>query len=344
METVSIEIHDKTYKRIIKRLRPFIFTAISMLVFALIPSIVLRYYTQNGYSFKENVGLVRTTTYDSIVTSLINETSFEYELAMKTGFINLGVQTYRTIIASKDIFEVGVLSDFFSNKPISFYDITFLHGQPFSDDEEIVISKSISQYLFNTINSINETVVIDNKTFTVSGVVDEPVSSMQYIFFSESAFPLNIDAFTPFIDYIVFQDENLIMKLYDRGQSALVFSTMTLNNQQPMNSTKRIISNLMVIILSFISLALGANRKTSEKNKEQGSKQTSVLKSLSKTYIIMTFFVIYMIILYAMFIAMSTSLVFGFRYLLDMNVVYFIIVFIYLIPIAIQGIKWLKKL
>jgi hypothetical protein len=302
------------------------------LVFA-IPKLTLAYYEARGYSFKENAGYVQRFAYDKADQNF--DIKFENEVFVYYDKISLNDISYSAFFSSNEIFDVGMPPDLYTMLS-NFYEFEFLYGEPFSNHNEIVISESISMELFNKINSINETITINDMEFVISGVVREPEDSMDYIYLSDDNFEIITSESGLLFYFVMFQDQELDMKLYERGGVYLVSRTSTVNNQQTLTSTFYIIFLISMLVISFIRIF---TYEDNSKNKVIDKP----LKSFITSYIVITIYIICSIGGIIIFIAHKVTYKVALAIVLDESGKYLWILSIYIIPILIYIIKKIRN-
>jgi hypothetical protein len=298
-----------------------------------IPKLTLAYYETRGYSFKENAGYVQRFAYDMADQNF--DIKFENEVFVYYDKISLNDISYSAFFSSNEIFDVGMPPDLYTMLS-NFYEFEFLYGEPFSNHNEIVISESISMELFNKINSIDETIIINDLEFVISGVVREPEDSMDYIYLSDDNIEIVAGELGLLFDFVMFQDQELDMKLYERGGAYLVLRTSTVNNQQTLTSTFYIIFLLSMWVISFIRIS---TYEDNSKNKDVDKP----LKSFITSYIVITIYIIFSIGSIIFFIAQQVTYKVALAIVLDESGKYLWILSIYIIPILIYIIKRLRN-
>ena len=314
-----------------------IWALLLLLAHIITPYVVRKHYENKGYAFLEHVAYINENRYQDQVSSLNEEVLFQEETLFYVGYKTIDLNRYDIVYSEKDIFEIGMMSAFFSIEPISFYAFEFLHGGPFDQDNEIVISESVSLTLFDKIDSVNETVIIEDVSFTVTGVFKDMDTTMSYIFMPISHKDTLGISIIFSLGFRVFKDQNLLERLYNRGGSDLVQAATTYKNQYKIQSTSRIITSFIYLILGFVSLGI-SNLMFSNENIKRYSyvkgPQPPFIKSMFESFIIVTCILLYMLFLLLAILASSTSFLMAIRYVIDEFHTYTGIFYIYLLPIV----------
>ncbi|MCD4827716.1 MAG: ABC transporter permease [Acholeplasmataceae bacterium] len=314
--------------------------ALTMLIFMAImigtTKVLLVYHEHRGYIFKENVGFLSEYAYNRSASNPNNDIIFYNEILVQSDYILINDVSYQAIFSTNDIFEVGYPSDWFQLSLVSFYEFEFIYGGTFMNDNEIVISESISIKLFNNSNSVHETIIINDMEFVISGVIKEQTELMNAIYFSENNIEIILDDLIRY-DFRIFQDQDLAMKLYERGGINLVLRTTTYNNQDSINDVANLIIQLLLIVVGIILLFF--QPKTFKKYKVK-FEDINVVRFILNRYATLTmtliYSLIYLIISLYRIVPMKVSYVFWINLIIRF---YWIIAILYSIPILIYIIK-----
>lgn len=326
-------------------IRTMMYAIAIILMIILTPRLVLRYYESKGYAFKDNVGYISQYAYQKHITEPNLDASFEKEIPIYLDYISISNKNYDIVFSSNTIFDIGMFTDYFSVGLIHFYAFEFLHGNPFSSDDQIVLSESISIALFNKVDSVNETIVINDLTYTVSGVVKEASKDMNYIYMSMANIETVTGRETTYFTFILFEDQNLLAKLYDRGGSKLVFSTITIHNQNTYNATVKLMINIGFVLIASVMMLVDFKFKTNKKGNDENTRSSTsknFLVYLTKSYIYITIGIIYMAFTYSLLMATQTSFSFGYKYVLSMAPKFYGVLVVYMIPVIFEIVKRFK--
>jgi len=300
------------------------------------PLLTMEYYEIKGYTFREDVGIITQYKYNRIELNSNNDVTFENEIYIYSDYVYINEARYQTMYSQPELFEVGMMSAFYTVDLVNLYDFEFIYGHPFTSGNEIVISESVSIALFNAVNSIDESIIINDVEFIVSGVVIEPEDWMSYIFFSDS----NIDTTSSraFYKFVIFQDRDLHMKLYERGGIDLVFGTITINNQSKIDYTSSMVTFLLLLAATLFSLLSNSSDKDKlmeiNKNPKQG-----YIKSLMSSFMAITIGLILFIVLFIGLLATKVSFLVALLFVTGLMIKYYWVLAVYLIPILTLVIK-----
>jgi hypothetical protein len=293
----------------------------------------------NGYIFENNIGYISENLYKISDINLSNDVVFENEIIVMLDYFSINDDRYRAIFSSNEIFDLGIQSDTFSSGLDSFNSFEFLHGNRFNHRNEIVISESISIKLFDKTNSVNEVITINGVLFTVSGIIKESNDLMNSIYFISSNLETVLNKDWTFFSFIIFHDDNLSRKLYERGGITLVNRTITKNNQRTINFTAN-----MTIYLTFIfSGVLNLLIKKPKNNNEDEEKIIKEDKNLLNLFIMQIFFItfnlIYLLLAHITLNGINSSIEVGFIYTIDRIPKFYWLLIAYLAPFLLLFYK-----
>lgn len=343
MEQTDLELKYQQQSRYRALIKSTIRIAILLAILFYFPKLALKFYENQGYSFKDQVGFISKRHHDNYTTNPNQQVSFENEVVIDSAFVKVNESRYKGVFSSNKIFDVGMISDLLTLKMVHFYDVEFLYGHPFSSQNEVVLSESISMELFNTRDSVNEKIIIYDQEFTVSGVVKESIDSMQYIYFEESNFEAFTDSIYSYFKFIIFEDQDLHLKLYQRGGINLVQNTLTRTNQRTLDSTSKISISLAYSVIGILYSILESKANKASKNKQSVTReQGHVLVRLIKVYYITTSVLITLLIMYALVISNQVSFRVATLYLIDQVPRFYWALSVYLIPTLWIVIKEMK--
>jgi len=335
----SVVEHNE-YQKIKKRMqiKKIISALFFVMVFIGTPFLTMKYFEIKGYTFKEDVGIITQHRYNRLDLISSGDVAFENEIHIYADYVHINQTGYNTIRSQSELFKVGMMSGFYSQL-VNFYSFEFLYGQPFANHNEIVVSESISVALFNKVNSVDESVIIDDVEYIVTGVVTEPEDSMAYIYFSE----INIETTSiPFYKYIVFQDRDLHLKLYERGGVDLVFGTTTLNNQSTLDFTSSMITNLLLLIVIILTYMSNSDDKNKLKEIKRNINQ-SYIKFMIGSYITITSILIFFLVVFIGVLAIKTSFIVALIIVTTQIARYYWVSAIYLVPIVAIVVKRISR-
>ena len=224
----------KTYNPMIKILY-YTFALILLVIVAFLPNIIVNIYEHNGYTFDHHTGFISSNIYDKY--EIKEDVDFDYEVFIYTKRNQINDINYETYYASSDIFEIG-MPDSFDSRLSQIYLFEFVYGNPYTNQYEIVISESIALEVFDQINSVGQTITIDDNTYSVSGIIKTSDASMDALYLSSKNIEDEENA-QLFLDDVILKDEHLQEKLYEKGGLDFVIRTTTYHNQYKLHNTLR---------------------------------------------------------------------------------------------------------
>ncbi len=238
----------------------FIYLMLYVVIISISPYISTTYFNNKDFAFKENVGFLPMNRFDDTTYDLNQDVQLDYEVMVSSDIVSINDKNYRTVFGEANMFEIGMPSIIFSKRS-NFYAFEFLYGSAYTNDLEIVISESISNELFNKTNSVGETITIMGETFRVSGVVTEPEQTMAYIYFTNEQLDINPESDFTMYQSILFQDDQLPLKLYEKGGLDLISDTVTKFNRSDIHLQSLLINDLGLLLLIGIKAFYDALRR-----------------------------------------------------------------------------------
>jgi len=267
--------------------------------------------------------------------------SFDKEIYMYRYpvFLEQPTHGFKVTLISDEVFDRGMLSGFSFSDENTFIDLEFLYGIPFENDDQVVISESIALDVFDEINSVGQTIEINDKDFVVSGVIKDNENLMPSMYMSTQNYESLFSFYIKTLDIII-EDEKLLNKAYDIGGIGFVNAIEPLINQdvyyERLNTVKMIIFITMFVaygMLKALTVNSISNRFNNETNKDTLKRH---LLNVSK--------VIIFLLMYDFFTIASTyTFYIGFKAWLSKIDIYAGLLFIYIIPIANYLIKTFKQ-
>lgn len=342
MNVVQHEKHQ-TKKKVINIIKSFVLLIIFASIYLVVPKLVLSYYESNGYTFSENIGHITQYSYDNSVTTHDQDITFEYEIKVQRDSVSINDFRYAIVFSDSDIFDLGMSAQDYYMSIFDFYDFEFLYGNPFLNDNEIVLSESISFALFDQIDSVGESIEINGVEYRVSGIVYEQNEKMAYIYTSSNNIDRILNQDWTFDDFIFFKDNDLQMKLYERGGIDLVRLTETRINQQTLISNSQLIISVSFLIIAILNIVVRLNFQESEKEKQIEKSKFSYTKSLFKSLVAITIFMMYIVIFSIAVLAMGGTIPVASSYVLDLISKFYWIFSIYAIPVVYITYKGIKN-
>ncbi len=337
--TEKYQEHGKIKKKIISMLLLVVNIALIPVAFQL----SLLYYETTDYTFSDNVGYISQHSYDQYVETPNTTIAFDDEIPIKIDTVLINDVRYEAVFSDSDIFNVGMPTEEYYRPLFNFYEFDFLFGGAFINNNQIVLTKSVSIDMFDHINSVGETITIGDIEYVVSGVVDEPNVNMQYIFFSEDNIELISDDEWIFHEYIVFKDDDVQMKLYERGGFDLVRITRTKINQQSITFTTKIIVIILNIIVSIVSLSFKSKENEDLLvKKPKTSSRYHFVKALLKSFLWITEILAFFILITICFMSIGTTIPVAFLFIKDQIPRFYWLLSIYAVPVIYLMIKKIK--
>lgn len=316
-------------------IKTIIFAMILLGVFYFIPKMVLVYYEHNGYTFKEKVALISEYLYESKVSDPDDSIVFDYEVIVESGHLELEDQSLIALFSDQTIFDIGIMSNYYIDDPIHFYSFEFLYGTPFEHSNEIVITKSTSEAIFNTINGVGQTIDINHETYVVRGVVEDNSRTSQYIYFMDTEREKLFDQVFALYTIRIFYDEHLEYKLYQRGGEDLLFSVRTQMSQNVFLLADSLLMSLLFMVGIVVkSLII----KTPNDVKQKINDQTPIQKFVISE-ILMTIFIMYIMMFMLTWVVSIYTFNIGLKAMLFIISPYKYLLGIYLIPVIIYLIR-----
>ena len=309
---------QQTKKKVINIVKSFVLLIIFAATYLVVPKLILSYYESNGYTFSENVGHITQYSYDNSVATHNQNITFEYEIKVQRDSVSINDTRYDIVFSDNAIFDLGMSSQDHYMSIFDFFEFEFLYGNPFLNDNEIVLSESISLALFDQVDSSGESVKINGIDYLVSGIVDEQNEKMAYIYTSSNNIDRILNQDWTFDDFIFFKDNDLQMKLYERGGIDLVRLTETRINQHALIAKSQLIISIFFLIIAILNIVVRLNFKESEKEKQFEKSKFSYTKSLFKSLVAMTKFMIYIVIFSIAVHAMGGTIPVAFTHVLNL--------------------------
>ena len=306
------------------------------------PKLTVSYYENQGYTFPDNTGFISQNIYQHRVENPNLDMTFTHEIPIQVDRITLNNDGYWCIYSSHELFEVGMMSNFIGTL-VDFHAYDFLFGTAFTNDHEVVLTESIAATLLGEGDRTGETITIAGVDFTVSGIVKAYGDRMDFIYLSEANASI-VTSDPPMIDYIIFQDDNLHMKLYERGDYDLVSGVSTRTNQFTINSTSKSAMLLATLIFSLISFLIEAIRKKEviEEAEIPKNKSSDIVRLLISVFII-TMFLCYLVFGAMVFNVHITSFPVAYLFVMSYIPKFFWVFGVYLIPIICFIVRKIKK-
>lgn len=286
----------KTYNPTIKILY-YTFALILLVIVAFLPNIIVNIYEHNGYLFDHHTGFISSYNYDKY--EIKEDVDFDYEVFIYTKRNQINNINYETYYASSDIFKIG-MPDSFDSRLSQIYPFEFVYGNPYTNQYEIVISESIALEVFDQINSVGQTIVIDDHTYTVSGIIKASDASMEALYLSSKNIEDEENAYL-FLDDVIFKDEHLQEKLYEKGGLDFVIRTTTYNNQYKLYDTIR----LTIIFIFAVHIGLYALMQRHQPKKL--FKDKKLISCIFKSELRFSFGFIIVYILYYLYLSYVTT-------------------------------------
>lgn len=306
------------------------------------PIIVLEYYEQNGYSFLDDVAYINEAHYQEHIVDPNETVIFENETLIHLDYLSINETQFDVVFSNQDIFDIGMMSDFFSVDPISFYPFDFVHGSYFIDINDIVITETISLALFGVSNSVDQTVVIDDAIFRVSGVLKSNNSSMDYIYIPLNQVDVIGSDVSLALTYRLFKHDNIYSKLYERGGMNLVHYATSQKNQSMIQSTTKLIISVGSIVAGFAILGI-ANIMNKHKKQvivsNEHRKPKRFIEIIVKSYVAITIIIVYFGAIFLTNFSVNASYEVAFMYLRDNIHRFDAVLYLYLIPVFIYAIN-----
>lgn len=305
----------------------------------IIPVFIRTYHQQKGYIFPDNIGYISLGIYHRI--DINEDVLLDKEETIRVDYVDIDDLRFKVIFTNSQVFDIGLPADVIHWGLTHFNQIHFLYGGPFSNPNEIVISESISLSLFNQSNSVGESIIINHETYTVTGVVANSNPVIESVFMEYSTLESVIERDWTYYNYRLFQDENLIMRLYDKGGIELVNKTITSKNQREFSMLTNISTNLVMICFGILNIFLYQSKN--EDGKKRVQRNNHFIKDYIKLNIGLTGALLYGFLIFIIVFSSHTTYQFSFRYLTDQIQNYSWGLIIYTIPLIIVFVEYLNK-
>lgn len=323
------------------------FTLIIYLVFlALISPVVLFFAVDKEDRMPKDIGYIHQYAYNRYVDdSMESQVTFDLVSSFKWTFLDINDVTYRSMYSSNNLFFIGMMNESFLINSIEFETFDFLYGRAFEFGDEIVLTKNISIDLFDTINSVDQTIEINEITYTVVGIVDNFENLGEYIFFSEENIDMLDDDVFFYDSGYAFKDDDLHLKLYQLGGYDLAARTLTYLQQGNTMFVKRMIVNFLLLCVILIGFLFNKKNLVYKITKEERIKQLSeqsMIPLLLKTTLVTTLFIGFMILHTILVMSNEISLRASREVVLDFLIKYPYIFMIYALPIIYTTISKLR--
>ncbi|AUD63856.1 hypothetical protein BK010_09735 [Tenericutes bacterium MO-XQ] len=293
-------------------------------------------FINQEYRIPQDIGYINLNMYEKYASE--NDISFDMEINVSRTFFSYDVDEneYDLIFADENIFNVGTMNISFISNDDNFYSLEFIEGEPFSNSDEVVISEKISLELFQSLDSINKNIEINEISYKIVGIIKDYDDIDDCIIMQND----NINYFVALphavIQAKILVDDDLHLKLYEKGGYDLINNTITRNSQ---GRTKEYFS-----IFSIFSLAIGLFTNAKMKKNDDIEKQTkeeSIRRyqelgfslSLVKSLVLTTMFMLYMIIVYIVILSYEFTFLVSGLMVIDFFMGFPYIFLIYLIPI-----------
>lgn len=154
--------------------------------------------------------------------------------------------------------------------------------------------------MFDQINSVGQTITIEDNTYSVSGIIKTSDASMDALYLSSKNIEDEENA-QLFLDDVMFKDEHLQEKLYEKGGLDFVIRTTTYHNQYKLYSTIRLTT------IFILALHLGLYALMQRHQPKKAFQEKNMISCLIKSELRVTIALLILYILYGLYVSYLTT-------------------------------------